>query len=574
MKKIKILVRNIALISTSILSGILLFIFSASIFITSTILTPDFHMDLFEKYDLYSHAETAIDNTLKNIFKNSGTQINQFDDQQKELLNVVENSTSPQMVRMNLDSIREGIFQYFRGDKNFLPDIYIDTKSLSDNNIYDDKKADEQVKLQSKIKKINLSAILLSLNRKDISDYILLVKLVYFIISYLPVLSLALLALLSLISFILCNKPGKLPRWLFFTLIIAAILCIISAVFIFAFLYRILPSSIYINEAFIVFDSGLIISYIKACLSPVMIFSFSLAAIFITCAFLLLFAKNFLQKYVSASAVILSRLSNSCKKTVKYCITAFLFIFVLFSLSFKLYGFYRDFNENNLSSAMLKITNKNTTTQVISAKDETIYTLQIKLIDSKTGKAIPNIKINVSGKSEIPDRYNNVHGITDEKGVVKFTLGKGNFNLVFSPVTLPCEYMLPTPFFYELKSVGTTIVTINLDLDDSNTKNEGIVEIEVLGDENLPVENLELAVISNSEDKKNKEDMPDKHFSITNKEGLSVFKLSEGKYHVEFSSQKFPEQYTLPEPFNISISRDITTRYTIRLVKKTTGDTP
>jgi len=223
---------------------------------------------------------------------------------------------------------------------------------------------------------------------------------------------------------------------------------------------------------------------------------------------------------------------------------------------------------------MLKITNKNTTTQVISAKDETIYTLQIKLIDSKTGKAIPNIKINVSGKSEIPDRYNNVHGITDEKGVVKFTLGKGNFNLVFSPVTLPCEYMLPTPFFYELKSVGTTIVTINLDLDDSNTKNEGIVEIEVLGDENLPVENLELAVISNSEDKKNKEDMPDKHFSITNKEGLSVFKLSEGKYHVEFSSQKFPEQYTLPEPFNISISRDITTRYTIRLVKKTTGDTP
>lgn len=593
MNKIKTLIANIAQSLTSILSGTMLFLFSISIFITGTVMTPEFHRELFVKYDLYSHAETVIDSTVKELFKNSVTQLNQPDEQQKELFNIVENSTSPQMIKMNLDSMREGIFEYFRGEKNSLPDIYIDTKPLSDNNINDANTADEQIKLQSRIKKINLNAILLSLNQKNISDQLLFIKLVYFIISCLPALSLTLIALLGLIAFVLCKKPGELLKWSFFALVISAILCILSGVSVMAYLYRVLPPQANNIKNLIALDSGLIYSYIKACLYPVMVFSFSLAAILISGAILMIILNNsllkLLQKGINSAEGILSKVPGYSKKTVKYCATALLFLLVLSASYYTLYGYYRDFNENNLSSAMSKITSKNTVTQVISAKDDTIYTLQIKLLDSKTGKAIPNIKINASGKSEIPDRYNNVNGITDEKGMVKFTLGKGNFYIEFSPVSLSCDYVLPSPFYYELKSAGTTIITINLDIDDTKVRNEGIVEIEVLGDQNLPLENLELTVISssidtdsdegNEENKENednesnedKKEIPDKYFSITNKEGLSVFKLPEGNYSVKFTSLTLHEQYIIPEPFNINITRDITTRYTIRLVKKAPG---
>jgi len=140
--------------------------------------------------------------------------------------------------------------------------------------------------------------------------------------------------------------------------------------------------------------------------------------------------------------------------------------------------------------------------------------------------------------------------------------GKGTFHLAFSPAEGSTDYILPSPFFYELKSVGTTMLTVNLSKNQALTQSTGITEIEVLDENNHPVEGIELYVDSeknspqhpeptpsadvlHSASSKNPEPSgnPDRFFSVTNEEGIAVFKLPSGIYNVKFSPDKLPKDY-------------------------------
>src|SRR5690606_17381969 len=169
------------------------------------------------------------------------------------------------------------------------------------------------------------------------------------------------------------------------------------------------------------------------------------------------------------------------------------------------------------------------------------------------------------------------------EGTAKFHLGKGTFYIDFSSTQLSDNYIMPSPFYFDLTSVGTTIITINLDKY-NEMENYGIVEIEILDENNEPFEGIKV-FIENLKTNKNLEGEhknsleppdenclepgtePDRYFSITNLDGIALFKMEEGIYKAEFSEDKFPQEYIVPEPFSIKILPGIVSRYTIKLAK-------
>ena len=66
----------------------------------------------------------------------------------------------------------------------------------------------------------------------------------------------------------------------------------------------------------------------------------------------------------------------------------------------------------------------------------------------------------------------------------KVSSREGIFILIFI-YPLSDNYIIPSPFYFDLTSVGTTIITINLDK--YNEMETGIVEIEILDENNEPL---------------------------------------------------------------------------------------
>jgi hypothetical protein len=97
----------------------------------------------------------------------------------------------------------------------------------------------------------------------------------------------------------------------------------------------------------------------------------------------------------------------------------------------------------------------------------------------------------------------------------------------------------------------------------NDPQNWGIAEIEVLDKDNEPVPNLDLAV----EGIVAAPGFPNNVLSITNSEGISVFKLNEGNFKVGFSETTFPEQYIVPSSIDVKVTANTVTRYTIRLAE-------
>ncbi|ADU74116.1 hypothetical protein M972_111094 [Acetivibrio thermocellus AD2] len=588
--------KNIALFITSSLAGIILFVWIMSINLGTSVMTSGFHKKLLEKNNIYDEVQNEINNLVQSIFTDLSRQLPQLGDQQEEILAILEGSISPQMVKTNLDTIADGLFKYFNGEKSFLPDIIIDTDptSLQSSNAAEGDSSEDTSDITnseyvlSKIKRVNLNAILLSINRSDILDMLLFIKLIYFIMDFAPVFCALLLLLLFLKSLLLGKNIKEMLNWLFRVLMTCSILCIITAIFCLVYSYKILPGNIYMLSVAIPLKSEVLLSYIRDCFVPLFVFFTASGILMVLLAFLVVSLNKVANKFSSVNINIFKfkNFSIKHKKILKYTTIMLLLIFSLSLFCFELYSFKKEFESNNFSNLISRLTNSNSYTEVISAKDDTIYMLQIKLVDAKDNSPILGIQINVNGKTDNPEKYYNIAGETDETGTVKFTLGKGTFHLAFSPAEGSTDYILPSPFFYELKSVGTTMLTVNLSKNQALTQSTGITEIEVLDENNHPVEGIELYVDSeknspqhpeptpsadvlHSASSKNPEPSgnPDRFFSVTNEEGIAVFKLPSGIYNVKFSPDKLPKDYKAPELFEINCSPNLTTRYTIRLVK-------
>jgi len=252
------------------------------------------------------------------------------------------------------------------------------------------------------------------------------------------------------------------------------------------------------------------------------------------------------------------------KGIIKYTCCILMFVLTLSALFFNLHIFRKEFYSNDFPVIISKMRNANTTTEVISASDTAVYSFLLRLVDKVTGAPVPNVEINVSGEADVQKKHFNYTYSTDDAGEARFSLDKGTFRVSFTASNFPSDYKLPSPFYFDLKSAGTKIVTMSLEKAPiMETQSWGIAEIEVLDKDNKPVPDLDLSVLGIVL----APGFPNDVVAITNSEGIAAFKLNEGNYSIGFKESTFPKAYVQPDSIDITITANAVTRYTIKLAE-------
>ena len=573
--------------------GILLFIMLFSFIVNNTILNSSYHKYLFKKNDISTHVKECISTSMKSFLEDAKKLPTQVPEEQEKLFLTIEKSITPELIDFNLYNIRENLFLYFRDQKVSLPDILLDRESTvskaSENESIE--KINDAIETFNKLKKINIKTILVYLNRYDIIDGLAILKMATYFSGYLPELSFIAFLFLSILNIIFCKTLRDSLKWCKTLVTVFTVLCTLSGFFILMYTLFIMPANVFPLSMSIPLPKEVIINYIKSALMPLFITQIFLGG---TLSFLLLYKipiENIIRKIFPENLYLPFSPNIKFMKIIKGSLYLMVISLISIIFSHDIYKIQDTFIKNDFNYFLSKLQKNYSVTQVISAKTDGIFVLNVNIVDKNTNSPIYNVPINVSGKSSESNKYFNEVETTDKEGTTKFNLAKGSFRISFINSYFPHEtYELPSAYFFELRKAGSTIVTIELQRKENLKSNiPGITEIEVLGKDDTPLSNIKLMIknissesnIDNSvlSDKKqdltkkgtslepttNKDKNPDIYYSYTNSEGIAVFKLKEGLYKISFSESKINKQYELPQDFEVSVVPNSTLRYSIKL---------
>ena len=561
MKPYQKFIKKFLFIMTAVFAGICLFLAFTAYQTNKTLLDAEFHKQLFDENHISTQAQKVLSSSMKeymsDLKKNSPNTFEQY----TGIFSILEKSLTPEMVKINLDSMRQELFQYFKGQRKFLPDIYLSNPTqIKKDNVSN---SNDPTQALTKIDKINLSAILLYINRSDISDTLFELKFIYYAVEATPSFSLLLFLFFFLAGLVLCVKPVHAVKWMSLFLLSFGFFSFITGIGLTLYNAFILPENISPLAMSLPLGSDGIANYLKDCISPISrtlsVIGFLLMLISLGLFYLPIIFRGFFSKTNENS----TKQSHKRHRLMKRTAYLLLCLVVVSAIFYKVNITKIDFEDNDFATALSKLKNTNTVTEVISATREALYVLNIKLVDNKTKMPIPNTQMIVSGKSSLLKKSFNEIATTDDTGVAKYTLDKGSFRVSFFPNLFPTNYQIPSPIFMDMKSPGTTLLTINLDMTPENVRQKwGIAEIELLDKDNKPVPNIELSVQSPVY----APGYPDHVFSYTDSEGIASFKLNEGNYTVGVVDSNFPVKYQIPIPINIYLTSHNLNRYTLRLV--------
>jgi hypothetical protein len=540
-------------ISTYIIAAIIavfcLFITQISIGAQNTILNVEFHEKLFEKHDIYAHTHRVVSNSVKELAGSLNVYSSQVSEQQKDVFLLLEQSITQDMVKNNLDSMMKDLLRYFSGETKLLPDVLLNHSEMM---------GPEGINVD----RLNLSTILLYINRSDIIESLSIIKLAYYVVRNIPAFFLTLLALIMLSVFATAKKATRALKWAGYTFLANSLLCFCTCGFLLSYINRFKSEAVYPLMMSVPLESEVIKTYAVDCIVTLSVILMAFAAVSILLAFILIYMHRFVPRKVLAKIPFSgSRLSICGRKLSATLIFSGMFAVLSCFFIYNFLSINKDFQTYGFSSVIAKIGRPDAITQVISAKDEAVYSAQIKVVDSRNDTPMPGIRLNVNGRSGFSDRWFNEAGITDDMGIAKFKLDNGTFYLSFVQALFPSGYQLPPPFFFDIKTAGTTVITVSLD---EISDVSGIIEIQVLDADNGPAVGIELLIDTSQTDIP---EMPNRMLSVTNSEGIAAFKLNRGSYTVNFNQSQLTEKYRSPSPLNVDAVPDSVSRYTVKLVK-------
>jgi hypothetical protein len=572
----KAVLRKIIILITAVIAGICIFATIASAMLDNSLFNQIPHKKLFEKYGIYSY----IGNTAKNYFseysKNLGKDSPDNIKQQQELVSLIDKALTQEMISMNINSIMDGLVSYFKSETRFLPDLYL--KPASEVGTVKNEAGTSNPTAANSlagIDRINSSIILMYMNRTDISDKLMVVRLFQFALSKLPLISCILVVICLLCGYLAVGRKKHLFAWYKITLLTAGVIFFVCAIALLAFIYLFLPRSIEIKSLFAVLPESVTSGYIKDWLSPYILLLSVSGAI----AFSLIPLLKYITFKVENSKIIsyISRrfsVIENIKKNpaiTKYAriivSSVFLLVLIIFSIV-QLQIARNEFHSKDLTVALDRMKGITAFSRVVYAKDAAVYALEIRIVDKKTELPVQGIQMHITGKSANKGTAFDLLKTSDTEGKAKVMLDEGSFNISFSYDKFPEEYIMPSPYYFKIESAGTTVLTISLDK--MVPKNPGIIEIQILDKENKPVNGLELEL----ESVDTIENQAMKTFSFTNTEGIAAFRTAEGKYKVTVLSAGFPAEYEILQPIDTEVVSDVTSRYSIRLVQKGNSSTP
>ena len=565
-------IRKISLLLTAIIAGICIFTATATLKLENTLFDSSLHKSMLSRYNIYTHMGNITERYLNEYIQSLGPMTSENQKQQKQFVSLIKNAVTPEMIKLNIDTLIDGLLKYFKNETRFLPDILINPsqdKKAGEGQADADMDDSADAASIAKIDKINLSVLLMYLNRTDITDKLSVVKLFQFILANLPLPACLLLVLCLIAGILLGRSKADLLALVNTVFVSAGIAFFASGLLLIIYLYGFLPRSAGNLSLTLPVDEYLITDYLRSWLLPTIIFLISAGLL----AFAVKPAARALQRLASRTGLCPKLSRPAAEKGAAYvgcggknrtaqaiCIGLTAMVIILSIL--KAGAVRSEFLSNDLTTAVDRMKGITAFSTVVYAQDAALYTLEIRMTDRATGLPVPGIQTTVTGKSAVDDKNYRESLTSDMEGKSNINLDIGSFKLSFDSTSFPEDYKTPPPYMFEISTAGTTVITISLEKVEKSEP--GIIEIQVLDKDNKPVKDLDLSLETGDD----QAEAAGKAYSLTNAEGVAVFRVEEGNYSVVFMENGFPADYLIPEPIEVNPEPEKTIRYSIKLVKK------
>ncbi len=445
--------RKIVFYITAVITGIMICTALLSLSLKVIQFNIGYQKQLFIKNDIYGRVQNIVESSMSSFTDNFEYASQDGSDKSKQILNIVKGVVSKDIINKNLDLLRNGLFEYFRGEKQILPDLYLPDKSVSPQSV-----------TTEDFGKVNLNAILGIMNRQDIGNSLSFIRFIYFIIENIPGAALIILVLMVFIGVTICKTSKDLLKWVKAVFSACGISCLVFITMLIALNYIFIPSKLSALALSLPLPRETVLSYITDCLMPSVIFMLIISIINLI---LFKYATG-IYEYLS-NAKRFEKIKNKAQDTrvgkpFKFTIYSLLAVLLIGLTLSGLTSVRNEFRENNFSEVLANLRNVSTSTKVIAAMNDSIYTLQIELKDKETETPLKNVKLTVKSiyENSMQSSYSGLSR-TDIDGYAKFTLDKGNYFLSFDTMDFPEGYKVPSPIYFEMKEAGTTIITIMLE---------------------------------------------------------------------------------------------------------------
>lgn len=456
----------------AVISGILLFTATSAISLDGSVFNSSFHSYLMDKYGIYSQLEKTADTALKNYLNEIKSDAGQNKKQKEQLLSLASQALTPEMIRLNINALVAGLMEYFSGDVRFLPDISLkpvneNTETASPEEVQQISPLSEQS--LSGIDKISLSVLLMYMNRNDIISTFSEIRLFRFALSYAP-LFLILLSLILLVPVLILLKARKAKAFLALAAASAGISGIAASCLMFVLSRLYLPGYLALSPLTRYIQENVLYGYISSCIQRPAISLAVFGAVLLSAAPLIWLLPGLIpykaMHKLSSRLNVPKNLSGPARVLAKYgrALPGIVLILLLVcAFIFNVEAMKGDFHSKDLGAALERLRGADSYTAVIAARDEIVYSVEVRAVDKQSGTPIQGLHILLSGSLSDNGKIYSESGTTDESGNLRFDLQKGSFELEFDRLNFPESYNIPASYQFDIKTPGTTIITVALD---------------------------------------------------------------------------------------------------------------
>lgn len=476
--------RKFILSVVSLISGVLLFLALFSMQMSSILFNNAFQTKALEELSLYEKVH-EIAEAAPTI--NSNFNITQME-------SIIGNPLTPDLIRLNIQSLTDGMIEFLKGHTQALPDLYLAVASENDDpaNSFSAEEANITAQLPNTAdsaeavwssaplstrespEKINLQLLFMFYGEQNISDILLTVSLIQFILHYLPLFSVLLLTSIGTVLF--HTSFTLLKSWIRMTIPVFTIFCFGTAILFQILLYPGLPLLISLGEIPVPVIENMLADYfstivneliLRLVLSGSILFAGSETILFVQ---YIVFNKNgHLSQFTN-----LEHYSFTNDKKPQYLPKkAILCLSILVLLStisiFQLNAANRNFSERDLNRAVTYLRGNAHYSWITDARDNDVCFLGIKVVDSATNLPVRELETVIYSKNITDNQYK--RSVTDKEGSASFLLEQGSYRVLINssnPAVSGNRNIIKEPVYdFELNMPGRTELLITLK--DSNS---------------------------------------------------------------------------------------------------------
>lgn len=438
-----------------LITGFLLFIASFSILLDNTLFNSEYYKTASEKLGTYSLIAEIAENPVKDLTAKisessdtSALSIQTADSvmgQQKSLMkSLVEDNISDKMVRLNVDSLIDGLLRYFKGETVSLPDL--------------------QLAGPAALKSINLQVLIMYMGESRISNALHLVSLSQYILVHIPVFLMFLLPVI--VVYMLKKTPGVIQYWLKRTAFFYSMFYLAAAL-----LTQLLPhiflKSILSKIDFLQFSSlsGLLSNHIFYFANLLTFYSLQSGMLLYAGVNTAILANtHFLNEKKSGTMPYTELVSKGGAVWVMAIalISGTIFYISLQSSSFEFYN-------RNLGQTLAQLWESNPLYRVTDARDDLVYLLEVHMVDSDTKNPLANIGIHIEQSSSQGSCYQTASILTDSTGTATLMLNKGTYTLTLDSYNMFTGFGDTQSHSYQFEMLTPGKSELNISLCENNS---------------------------------------------------------------------------------------------------------